>query len=447
MPNTTKSEEHIQALVADVQSRAQHIKGPREATDAARNQKYIDMILDARAQKMTYPYVGSGLGRGAYVEFEDGSVKLDFIIAIGVHILGHSHPRVLQAGLRAALSDVVMQGNLQLNKEYATLSSKVTQLARAVSRLKYCWLCPSGSMANENAFKIVRQKHSPRHKIIAMHGAFAGRTTMMSMITDNEKFRVGLPRYDEVFRLHYPRTEDEASQALTELKKIIHSNAHEIAAFMIEPVQGEGGFWTSRQEYLEPLLQLCKDNNIAIWLDEVQSFARTGEFFAFQQLGIGDYVDVCTIGKALQGAAVLYSEEYRPGPGLLGGTFAGSTVALATGLEVLRVLEDDHYMGPSGRIAQINKEFVTLLDDLRRASCRGLIHDITSAGLMVAFTPFQGENDKSMALMRALFKNGVMAFRCGRGPFRIRMLVPAIATSTDLHLAAQIIEKSLLEPN
>src|SRR5690606_26301763 len=103
-----------------------------------------------RGRPVSYNYVGTGLGRGPYVELEDGSVKLDLINGIGVHIVGHSHPTFVKAAVKGSLSDIIMQGHLQMNREYLEISQKVLALAKG-SRLKHAWICPSGSMANENA--------------------------------------------------------------------------------------------------------------------------------------------------------------------------------------------------------------------------------------------------------------------------------------------------------
>src|SRR6185503_14078008 len=112
----------------------------------------------------------------------DGSVKLDLINGIGIHLFGHSHPRLLEAALRGACSDIINQGNLQPNKEYVKLAQKLVELAGRKSRLRHVWITTSGSRANENALKISRQKKTPARMVLAMDRAFAGRTTMMAEI-------------------------------------------------------------------------------------------------------------------------------------------------------------------------------------------------------------------------------------------------------------------------
>ena len=117
---------------------------------------------------MFYPYLSSGLGRGPLVQLEDGSVKLDFICGIGPHILGHSHPKMIKAALQASLESVVMQGHLQMSLIYKKLLEKLTFLAGRESDLIQAWFSPSGSMANENALKVIRQKHQGARKFLPL---------------------------------------------------------------------------------------------------------------------------------------------------------------------------------------------------------------------------------------------------------------------------------------
>ena len=126
---------------------------------------------------------------------------MDLINGIGIFIMGHSHPGLIEAAIQASLLDPMIQGNLQLNRQWIGLSKKLVEVASRKSNLKHCWLTTSGSMANENALKMTRQKNTPARKIITMKEAFAGRTTMMAEISDNPAHKVGLPSYDEVLRV------------------------------------------------------------------------------------------------------------------------------------------------------------------------------------------------------------------------------------------------------
>src|SRR5690606_24564228 len=125
----------------------------------------------------------------------------------------------------------------------------------------------------------------------------------------------------------------------------------------------------------------------AVWVDEVQTFMRTGEMFAFEHFDFGTYVDLVTLAKTAQVGATLYTEEYNPKPGLVAGTFAGTTGALRSGLAIIDVLEKGAFLGERGRIREIEKRFCAGLEKLAGGSCQGMISEVEGCGLMAAFTP------------------------------------------------------------
>ena len=229
------------------------------------------------------------------------------------------------------------------------------------------------------------------------------------------------------------------------LKEHIQKHKGNICAFMFEPMQGEGGYNVAPKEYFVPLLELCRDNGIPVWADEIQTFCRTGEFFAYDTLGIGDYIDVCTVAKTIQGGCTLYTEELNPKPGLIAGTFAGSAAAMSAGFEILQIMDSEGYMGPEGKVVQIHKKFIGMLNELNEGSCKGLLQDAGGMGLMCAVTPLDGTRETMLKLAKVLFNNGVIAFGCGRGPFRHRFLLPAILQDNHISEVKGIIEKSVLE--
>lgn len=279
-----------------------------------------------------------------------------------------------------------------------------------------------------------------------MKNAFAGRSTMMGEITDNPAYRQGLPTYDEVLRIpNYDRKDSQSiDRALRSMKEQYAKHEKDVAAFVFEPMLGEGGFEPCPREFYVPMLEFCKEHGIAVWADEVQTFARTGEFFAFETMNFGEYVDIVTIAKTVQVGATFYTEEYNPKPGLISGTFAGSSASLSSGLEIVNMLEEN-FIGPNGRIYKIHKKFVDGLNHLNQTTCKDIARDAGGMGLMIAFTPFDGKKEQAEAFVKKLFKNGVMAFTCGKDPVRIRFLVPAIIEDQEIDIALSIIEKTLQE--
>lgn len=425
-------------------SRIQGVK-PADKTSEAESQQQIQKLGEFRGRPLFYNYLGSGVGRGPYVELQDGSIKLDLINGIGIHLFGHSHPRVVRATLKGSLADILQQGNLQPNTEYLELNKKLVDLAvRSGSRLKYAWLATCGTMANENALKIARQKKKGARMIVTFKNAFAGRSTMMAEVTDNASFKVGLPEYNEVLRLPFYDPAAPKDKTLNALKEHVAKHEDKIGCFVFEPMLGEGGYRAANREFFVPLLDFCKSKGIPVWADEIQTFTRTGNFFAFETYGISDYIDLCTIAKTAQVGATFYTEEFKPDAGLLGGTFSGSTPALTAGLEILNMLEDG-YMGPNGKVMKIHKEFVGMLNELNETSCKGMLREAGGLGLMVAVTPLDGTKEKQTALLKTLFKNGLICFGCGSDPYRVRFLLPAIMSSDDIAAAKKIIAQSVQE--
>lgn len=439
----------VQELVSQVSKLNSTITGVREAHPEfkASGQKEIDRIGQIRGRPLHYPYVGTGSGSGAYVELEDGSVKLDLINGIGIHLMGHSHPRVMAAAVRGALSDIVNQGNLQPNREYGRFLEKLVGLAGKNSRLKYGWLATCGTMANESALKITRQKKTPARMVLCFKNAFAGRSTMMAELTDNVAYKQGLPEYNEMLRLPWYDKKDPQSidKTLRIMKEHVAKFENNISTFVFEPMLGEGGYMPAPREFFLPLVEFCKEKKIPVWADEIQTFTRTGEIFAFETLGLGQYIDLCTIAKTAQIGATLYTEEMNPAPGLIAGTFSGSSPALSAGLEIMNMLTDGGYLGPQGRIADIHRKFIGMLNELNETTCKGKVQDAGGMGLMIAFTPGDGKKETVDKLLKSLFGKGMIAFNCGKDPVRMRFLVPATIRDEDIQVAKKLLESAIQE--
>ncbi|MEK2643786.1 aminotransferase class III-fold pyridoxal phosphate-dependent enzyme [Bdellovibrio sp. BCCA] len=438
----------VQDLVNEVtklNSQISGIRAPLDEFKEAGKQKF-DSTGQFRGRPLHYPYMGTGSGRGPYVELEDGSVKLDLINGIGIHLMGHANPRVMTAAVRGSLADILTQGNLQPNNEYRLFTEKMVKIASRKSRMKYAWIATCGTMANENALKLSRQKNSPARFVMSFKDAFAGRSTMMAEVTDNPAYKQGLPEYHEVLRVPFFDKRDPRSgeKALSVMKEHVAKHEGNISVFGFEPMLGEGGYQAAPREFFVPLLDFCKSKNIAVWADEVQTFTRTGEYFAFETLDIGQYIDICTIAKTAQIGATLYTEEYNPKPGLIAGTFSGSTPSLSAGMEMLDMLSEG-YLGPDGRIRKIHKRFIDGINRMNETTCKGIAQDAGGMGLMIAFTPHDGKKESVNAFLNKLYQNGVIAFPCGKDPVRARFLVPAIIQDEDIDIALKMIEKTLLE--
>lgn len=424
------------SLLDALEKHQQQITGVR-AADPALEQSYAETIAafsDVRGGKLYFPYLASGIGRGALVELGDGSVKYDFISGIGVHHLGHSHPKLVTAALDGALCDTIMLGNLQQNEASFAFSQELLAAANANGAgFDHCFLSSTGVMAGENALKIALQKKHPAGRVLAFEGCFAGRTMTFSQITDKPGFRAGLPStlsvdYVPFCDAAHPRESTE--RAVTVLRQHLARHPGQYGAMVMELVQGEGGFNLATAEFHRALMQVLRDHDVAVLIDEVQTFARTPELFAFQHYGLDDLVDLVWVGKASHVCATLYKADYKPKPGLLSQTFTASATAVAAGRVILEELLGGGYFGPEGKIARLFEHFKSRLEAIAQRHPDRLTGPY-GIGAMVACTPLGGDAKQVGDFVQRLFQNGVISFVAGANPTRARFLVPVGAVDAD----------------
>lgn len=446
-PEFLRARDQLLEVIAHASAR---LSGPRGATSPELIQQFratLEAFQRDRGRDLFFPFLASGIGHGPFVELADGSVKYDMITGIGISFFGHTHPELMRASLDATAADIY-QGNLQPGVEAAELLSALLGRVSSSSRLRKGWITTCGTMANEIALKIIRQKKAPATKVIAFRDCFAGRSTAMQEITDNTKYREGQPTYGEVeYVSFYDSTlglDASVARTLGELESHLARYPGRFAALMLELVQGEGGFNFAPREFYVQVFEAARKAGLAIWADEIQSFGRTGSLFAFQTFCLGDYIDVVTAAKMLHASVVLFSEEYNPRPGLVAGTFTGTSSSLRVARRILELLDDGCH-GPSGRVARLSARFAENLKRLSEGSCRGILTDWRNIGGMIAVQPFSGTLDEVKAVLMKLFDLGVVAFYCGHGPMLIRML-PPLGTMTDTQVdeVCALIERALL---
>jgi len=433
------------ALTAEYTSRSKHLTDAKVGDPAlkAGYEALMKRAADVRGRGLLYPYLGTGIGRGALVELADGSVKWDMIGGIGVHFFGHGDPEMIETSVKASLTDTVMAGNLQSNFDHYRFGEVLLQLAKRQSRLAHVYLSTSGAMANENAVKVCYQKHAPASRLLAFKDCFMGRSVTMSQIGDSAANRIGVPLsthvdympfYDEVAAQRMGKTR-YIDMSLWHLTQYIERYPKQHACFIFELIQGEGGFNVGDRDWLKALMECCKANSIAVWDDEIQSFGRTEAMFAYEMYDLGQYVDVFCVGKMTQVCATMYTPEYNPGPGLLSGTFTGGGVPFAVGTRVLERLRDGNFYGAEGSFAKHHAHFRKHVKELAAKYPQWFpqvtgpfgpaVADIVGGtGGMMRFTPFGGNKDKINKACKHLFDEGVITFYCGHGPYHVRMLPP-----------------------
>ncbi|MCG8589799.1 MAG: aminotransferase class III-fold pyridoxal phosphate-dependent enzyme [Proteobacteria bacterium] len=429
--------EAAQALIQAVQDEA----AERALTPKA-YAKALKEVERLRGRPLLFPLIAGGVGRGARVWLADGTMKLDFIGGIGVYGLGHGDTDLLEHAVVASAQDAVFQGHLMPGPEYLRLSRAL--LRHAGPHLKHVWLSVSGVDANENALKMLLQKRAPADHIIVFERSFHGRTITMAELTDRPGFREGLPLRGNVHFVpfHDPDNPQSLQRSLEILDMHLKRYAGRVAGMAFELVQGEGGCHPAPREFFVALMERCREANVAVWVDEVQTFARTGELFAFRTLELDDYVDRVTAGKVLQGSATLYRRDFNPRPGLVAGTYAGSTVGMAIGARIIERLGEDGYLGPEGRIAVLGRRIQKRFESLARRLPKA-VGPQTGVGAMQSFVPFDGSPDLAKAVLDTCIEEGLLLLAAGSNPSKIRMLPPVNTTDEELESGFAMLEKAL----
>jgi acetylornithine aminotransferase len=447
-PRLTEAKEMILRVMAERQNKLTGIREP----DPDLKQGYENLVNEfeeIRGGPLFYKYIGSGLGNGALVELADGSVKYDFISGIGAHHWGHNHPAIVEACLDAAVRDTVMQGNLQQNLETVELARSFLEAAQYHgARLKHCFFTTSGAMANENALKLILSKKQGANRLVAFENCFMGRTLTLSQITDKPEYRKGLPESVHINYIPFFDSLDpvKSRKASTDcLKRLFSRYPDSIGLMAFELVLGEGGFYPGDPDFFRSLMEICKENNAAILVDEVQTFGRTTEPFAFQHYGLDDYVDVVTVGKLTQVCATLFTEEYAAPPGLLSQTFIGATSAIKASQIIVKGLLRGGFFGQGGRIGKMHDYIVERLEMIGKQT-DGAISGPYGLGAMIGFTVFDGGAEITKEFIHRLFDEGVIAFYAGKNPTRVRFLLPmGMITSQIIDSALVIVERLLIE--
>ncbi len=408
-------------------------------------QAKLARLATARGGATYFPYISSGLGNGPLVQLGDGSVKLDFIVGIGVHGMGHSDPKMLQATIDAALEDTVMQGNLQHDESSLLMCEKLIELARQQGApLDHCLLSTSGAMANENSLKIAFHHRAPASRVICIDNCFAGRTLALAALTDRPAYRSGLPATLDVdyITMFHPRDPEGTSRsALDGLHRLLDRYPGQHACLWLELVAGEGGYYPGTAEYFQSLCRACRERGVLVIFDEVQTFSRLSRPFAFQHFGLDEYADIVTLGKITQVCATLFGAALKPKGPILSQTFTASTASIRCGLSVLDHLQSKGCFGDDGWNMRRHRYFRSRLEGIA-AKYPGRLSGPYGEGMMIAFTPGDGSEETAKKVLTRLYDEGLMGFVAGSNPTRLRFLPPpGVTEESHIDLACDCIER------
>jgi 4-aminobutyrate aminotransferase / (S)-3-amino-2-methylpropionate transaminase / 5-aminovalerate transaminase len=422
------------------------VPGPRSREIVARKERVV-----ADPLSLTWPIVIER-GDGVRLTDVDGNTYIDFTGGVGCLNVGHSHPRVVEAAQEQLERFSHTDFTIVPYEVYVRLAERLCELA-PIENAKTAFF-NAGTEAVENAIKFARS-YTKRPAVIAFEGGFHGRTLLsLSLTSKVHPYKAGLgPFAPEVYRVPFPNEYrgPRAEDALAALERTLTTQvaAETVAAIVIEPVQGEGGFLVSPREYLEGVRRLCDEHGIVMVVDEVQTgFARTGRLFAIEHYGIEP--DLITIAKSvamgLPLSGVIGKQEIMDAPpdSSIGGTYVGNPVAQAAALAVLDVIGEEDLCARASVLGEQIRE--RMLAWQERFSQVG---DVRGLGAMVAIELVEDPKSKTPAPALAsavtdeAVKRGLLLLKSGIYSNCIRVLTPLTLSDSELEEALTVWEEAL----
>jgi 4-aminobutyrate aminotransferase/(S)-3-amino-2-methylpropionate transaminase len=428
------------------------IPGPSSRAILERKARVVSDPLDIHAPAVI------DHGEGARFTDVDGNTLLDFSGGLGCHLVGYSHPKVVEAVERQAARFSHTDFSVIPYEVYIDLAERLLALT-GLSEGKVA-LFNAGAEAVENAVKFARSA-TGRPAILCFEGAFHGRTLLAMTLTSRYKpYKSGFgPFAPEVYRLPYPYPyrsahPDEAGQlALQSIERALQTTVDptSVAAVVVEPIQGEGGFVVPTSDFLRDLAELCRRYDIVLIADEVQTgCGRTGRFLASEHFDFEP--DIVILAKALADgyplSAVIGRREIMdsPGPSAIGGTYVGNPVACAAAMAVLQVIEEE---GLIQRAEQIGKTLKARWDAVGQEVPQ--IGEVRGVGAMVGVEFVRDRESRQPdeafvgALIRQAMKNGVVAVSCGPYHNVLRHLMPLVITDEELDEGLDVLAEAAVQ--
>jgi 4-aminobutyrate aminotransferase/(S)-3-amino-2-methylpropionate transaminase len=407
--------------------------------------------------------------KGALVTDVDGNVFIDLAGGLGCMNVGHSHPRVVQAIRAHADTFTHTDFSVIMYESYIRLAERLSAYAPIQGPKKACFF-NAGAEAVENSVKFAR-KYTGRRAIIALEGAFHGRTNLTMALTSKVKpYKEGFgPFAPEIYRAPAPYIYRRPT-AMTEeayirwcadgLERLLTTGVapSDVAAIILEPVQGEGGFVPLHRDYLARVQQIARQHGILIIADEIQSgMGRTGTMFAAEQLGLEP--DLICVGKSLAAGLPLSGVIGRaeildaPGDSQIGGTYVGNPVACAVANAVLDVMEEEGLVARATELGQVLRQrFHALANRLAGVPGSKLqVGEVRGLGAMVGVEfvcdPATREpaNTELGEMIQRAIAQGVISVKCGIYGNVLRILCPLMIPLAQLHEALDVLEEIALQ--
>lgn len=433
------------------------LPGPKGAAILKRREQAIPNAI-----KCPYPVVISR-GEGAMIEDVDGNLFLDWVGGVGVLNVGYSQPTLIQAASAQLSKYFHAMMNIVTHEGYVALAEKMNAIVPVRSEKRKTMFVNSGSEALENAVRIARE-YTGRPNIIVFSGAFHGRTLLTATMTAKKAYALGAgPFPDGVYRAEFPNlyrkpvgyTDAQAiDYYIDKLKQtfIEATPAEQVAAVIMEPVQGEGGFVPAPIEWVKALRRICDEHGILLVADEVQTgFARSGKMFVTNYWAeAGCAPDIVTTAKSIAGgiplSAVTAGAEVFDAvkTGTIGGTYGGNAIACASALQVIDLIEKENLCVRSQEIAaRVKARFETWKQTYDQ------VGDVRGIGCMlgIEFVTDKASKTPNPALVTAIIRhavqNGLIVESAGTYGNVIRFLCPLVVTDTQLQKGLDILQNAI----
>jgi len=425
------------------------IPGPRSRAILERKERVVCNPLDIHAPAVIAEALGA-----AFTD-ADGNTLLDFSGGLGCHLVGYSHPKVVEAVQRQAARFSHTDFSVIPYEVYVELAERLVRLTGGGDRKVA--LFNAGAEAVENAVKFAKA-FTGRTALICFEGAFHGRTLLtMSLTSRHRPYKTGFgPFAPEVYRFPFPypyrstHPEEAGRAALEALERGFTTvvDPRTVAAAIVEPIQGEGGFIVPTPEFLSGLKDLCARHGILVIADEIQSgTGRTGTFLASEHFDFEP--DLVCLAKSLANgyplSAVVGRAEIMdsPGPSAIGGTYVGNPVACAAAVAVLDVIEEEGLLERAEVVGKtIRSRWEHIAEDVPE------VGEVRGVGAMIGVEFVQDRETREPsgefvgALMQEAMGRGVVTVSCGPYHNVLRHLVPLVITDEQLDEGLDVLAES-----
>ena len=435
------------------------LPGPKAAKVIERRAEAVPSAI-----KCVYPVVIER-GEGAMIEDVDGNRFLDWIGGVGVLNVGFSHPEIIEEVKKQSEKYFHGMFNIVTHEGYVKLAEKLNEIVPVKGSKKKTYFANSGAEADENAVKVAKA-FTKRPNIICFSGAFHGRTNLTMAMTSKKAYAKGLGPFPEgVYRAEYPylyrkpvgMSEEEAIKYYVDsIYKVFEecSPAEYIAAIVVEPLQGEGGFIPAPIEWVKAVRKICDENGIMLIADEVQSgFCRTGRMFAseyWKEAGVMPDIlaTAKSIGAGLPLSAIVAREEIMEAvlPGTIGGTYCGNPLACAAALKTIEIMERDHL---AERSLEIGEKVMSAYKSWMKKY--EVVGDVRGLGGMIGIEFVTDKKSKTpngeivTKIIQNAVHKGLMLENCGTYGQTIRFLAPLVMTDEQLDAGLKIFEEAIKE--